>query len=51
MKQIRLTITVDEGFVADSLRSIANDIENRSGEGYPEEIEDPHYIATITEED
>lgn len=51
MKQIKVTITADEGFVAEALRQIANDIENRSEEGYPEEIEDFHYIASFSEED
>ncbi len=47
-KKYTVTVTADEGYVADSLREIANWIEN-NGENYPYNYESPHCTASITE--
>ncbi len=48
--QIKINMTCDEGRVADSLRYLANIIEEYDGEGYPEEVETYDFFAEITEE-
>lgn len=45
-KYIKIEITCDEGFVADSLREIANTIEN-SDEEYNMHLETYHYDCEI----
>lgn len=53
---VKVTITADEGFVADSLREIANLIENREYEegtemcDYDFETETYHYVAKVETE-
>ena len=51
MKQIKISITCDEGFVADALREIANTYENRPDDEPEAEFETAHYMAEITEEE
>ena len=46
-KQIKIEITCDEGFVADSLREIANTIENSDDEEYNMHLETFHYDCEI----
>ena len=48
MKQYKVTIICDEGFVADSLREAAADWENGDMEA-PFHSESGHYDATIQE--
>lgn len=50
MKQIKISITCDEGFVADALREIANAYESRPDDESEAEFETAHYMAEITEE-
>ena len=55
VKQIKITIQADEGFVADSLREVANLIENEIVDDgtemcdYDFETETYHYTAKIEE--
>ena len=44
--QVKLVITTDNGYTADFLRELANEIENRSD--YLDEFENSHGIAQIT---
>lgn len=51
MKQIRITITCDEGFVKDSLLTLASYIDNSGGEEvFSEEYETYHFVATLQED-
>ena len=49
-KQIKMTILMDEFYVADSLHEIASRYENSDMEG-DFEWEDGHYMVTCTEEE
>lgn len=48
-KQYQITITCDEHFVADSLRDLANIMEERDELNYTYDVEDTHFCATIDE--
>lgn len=49
-KQIRISIICDEGFVADSLRLLANVIENEDVDTTDYEYKDARCCATFSEE-
>lgn len=51
MKQIKITITCDEGFVKDSLLTLASYIDNSGDEEvFSEEYETYRFVATLQEE-
>ena len=51
MKQIKITVTCDEGFVKDSLLTLASYIDNSGGqETFDEEYETYHFVATLQED-
>ncbi len=52
MKQIRITITCDEGFVKDSLLTLASYIDDSGPlmEVFDEEYETYHFAATLQED-
>lgn len=49
MKQYTLTITCDEFNVADSLRELANIMEERDERNYTYDVQTEHFIASIDE--
>lgn len=49
MKQYTLTITCDEGCVADSLRELANIMEERDECNYTYDVQTEHFNASIDE--
>jgi len=49
-EQVKITITADVGYVAESLRELANIIENREEDNYDIHVENYHYDATVEEQ-
>ena len=46
-EQVKITIIVDVGYVADALRAAAKEIESRDDDMYNFEVENYHHLITV----